>query len=143
MSNLFQDVPRAQRKQLLEDNSYAVREDEMYQKPLSQEEIEEYQKELLETTISIQRDREKLKEVKKEYTDRIKENEQRRNAAAQAVQFGSITTTGTVYLMDDQDSGMMEVYAEDGTLVSKRPLMPEERQLSIISANRTGTFDNK
>jgi len=44
--------------------------------------------------------------------------------------------------MDDQDNAMMEIYAEDGTLVSKRPLMPEERQLSIISANRTGTYDN-
>ncbi|WP_010416143.1 hypothetical protein [Anaerophaga thermohalophila] len=143
MSSLFQDVPLAQRKTMLQDNAYAVKEDEMYQKPLSEDEIKVYQKQLVETTISIQRDRKRLKEIKKEYSDRIKENEAKRNEAAQAVQFGSITTTGTVYLMDDQEAGMMEIYAEDGTFITKRPLMPEERQLSIMTAQRTGTFDEE
>jgi ribonucleotide reductase alpha subunit len=137
----FKNMPPAERSKMLHDNAYAVKEGEMYQKPLNEEEKLEYQKMLVDTTISIQRDDEKLKEIRKEYKTRIKDNEKLRNEAAQAVQYGSITTTGTVYMMDDQEAGMMEIYAEDGTLVNKRPLLPDERQLSFMSVNRTGTHD--
>jgi hypothetical protein len=139
----FKNLPPAERLNMLRDNAYAIKEGEMYQKPLSEEEKHEYQKKLLETTLSIQKDSEKLKEIRKEYKERIKKNETLRNESAQAVQFGSVLKNGTVYLMDDQEGGMMEMYAEDGTPLGKRPLLPDERQLSFMSVKRTGTHDEK
>jgi len=38
-----------------------------------------------------------------------------------------------VYLLDDQDKGLMRYYLEDGTEVYSRALRPDEKQMNLLS----------
>jgi len=44
----------------------------------------------------------------------------------------------TVFLIPDQDNGIMNYVTEDGTAAYTRPLQPSERQMSLISKMREG-----
>lgn len=131
---MFLGVVPEERKLTLKENSYVIEEDVMFQKDLSPEEIEGYHVDLMETTIKINTEREELKDVTKRFKDKLKEHECVRNEAANAVKYGSISVTGTLYGVDDQEARMMNFYGADGVWVKARPLTSKERQLSIRTA---------
>jgi hypothetical protein len=54
----------------------------------------------------------------------------------QDIQNGFQDVDTEVYLLDDQDTGFMRYYTEDGEEVFSRPLRPDEKQLNILNANR-------
>jgi hypothetical protein len=44
----------------------------------------------------------------------------------------------TVYLIPDQETGVMNFITEDGTVAHIRPLLPSEHQMSLISHMKEG-----
>ena len=61
----------------------------------------------------------------KEQIDPIRDDERYQ---LRALEMGAVERTVTLYDLDDQTTGMMLTYAEDGTFVSARPLKGAERQ---------------
>lgn len=137
---LLADTPLNQRAEILRDSCYKVLEGETYTRRLSEEEVIERKTKLFERVAKIQNLQEELKEIKKDYSDRLKELETEKGTLVQEIRFESESKTGTLYAVDDQKAGMMALYDETGALVSSRPLKPEERQTSMLTI-KNGTND--
>lgn len=138
---LFQDQPKEQREQMLRDNCYKVVENHTYTRPLSKEEVANSKDELFEVSLkTLERERE-LKAISKKKKAEIKVIKAEQVELVQHLQFQQSTHSGTVYLLDDQDAGMMEIYDSFGRFVSIRPLNDDERQRSILTIKKKGTND--
>lgn len=88
----------------------------------------------------------KLMDLKKEFSDiskefraNIKDYEDQIKETLTSAKIGYSEKEEVVYLIDDQDSGMMDIYDSEGNFVYSRKLHPEERQAKTVSMNRTGT----
>ncbi len=138
---LLLDTPLNQRAEILRDSCYKVLEGETYTRRLSEEEVVERKTMLFERVAKIQALQEELKEIKKDYSDRLKELDGDKTILVQEIKFESESKIGNLYAIDDQDSGMMALYDETGALVSSRPLKPEERQASLLTMKKNGTHD--
>lgn len=130
---LLADTPIDKRADILRDTCYKVLENEIYTKQLSDEEIAERKTMLFEKVDKILSLRNELKEIKKNYSDRINALEAEKEELVQVIKFGAESKKGTLYAIDDQNKGIMGFYDSEGTLVFTRPLKPEERQISILT----------
>lgn len=111
-------------------------EETSYYKKLSPEEIDVKRETLTENYIKIS----ELEANKKSYVESIK-NEQKPLLAEnvellQILKTKSEKITGKLYLVDDQEKGMMYSYDETGTLITQRRLRPDEKQTTIFSIKK-------
>ena len=136
MENLFQEHAPEVRKQLLEDNCYEIKEDEFYTRPLTEEEIEGHKTELFEVALESREKTDELAEVRKEYKKKLKDLGTRQSQLVRDLEFKQTTEKGTIFLFDDQQSGMMNTYNSQGQFISARPLAPGERQTSIFTVKK-------
>lgn len=124
------DYTRSERVRLLEDN--CVHSEEMqYYKQLSEEEIAKRKDEEIQHSLKIRKLEQKKKEVNAQYKDQIKELRQNQYRLLDEVSTGLVETKEKVWLVDEQEQGLMVTYNADGDVVNKRPLMANERQLRI------------
>ncbi|MDV4026363.1 hypothetical protein CMT52_18705 [Elizabethkingia anophelis] len=111
-------------------------EETSYYKKLTPEEIDVKRETLTENYIKIS----ELEANKKSYVESIK-NEQKPLLAEnvellQILKTKSEKITGKLYLVDDQEKGMMYSYDETGTLITQRRLRPDEKQTTIFSIKK-------
>ena len=133
---LLETTPIAQRANILRDTCYKVCENEIYTRQLESEEVDEMKTELFENVQKTQSLAEELKGISKDFKERIKILDAEKSELIRAIQFEAVSQQGTLYAVDYQEEGMMAYYDPNGTLVSSRPLAPEERQTSILTINR-------
>lgn len=138
---LLKTTPLPMRAEILRNSCYKVLENEFYTRKLEAEEVADAKTELFEKDVAVQQIEDELKETKSDYAKKIKDLHGRRAELIKNIQFESVSQRGTIFLMDDQDSGSMGLYDVNGYLISSRPMKPEERQGSIFSILRTGTDD--
>lgn len=131
--SLFQGVSPQERKEYLVHNCYKVVENHNYTRKLTEQELTDAKDTLVDISITMDAEDEKIKSIKKEFADRKKENMEIKKDVLSQIRFEAVSQTGTVYLIDDQDSGMMGIYNEEGLLVDTRPLQRNERQTSILT----------
>ena len=136
---LLADTPLQQREAYLRDSCYKVHENESYTRKLEPYEVAERKTTLYERVRKIQALQEELKEISKTFKDQIKELDNEKQNLIQEIQFESTSEIGNLYSMDDQESGIMGFYDSTGTLISSRPLKPEERQTSLLTIKKNGT----
>lgn len=134
---LFETVRPELRAQMLADNAYA-KENRTYQKDFSQEEIEEFKSRLAESMIELNSLSDDLKEVKKEYAQKMDPIKNRLQGLLEYIKFGSRQVTEEVFLFDHQEEGLMALYNVEGELVHSRKLLPNERQTKM-RLMKTGT----
>jgi hypothetical protein len=130
---LLQDVPLEDRETTISSMAYGISENEMISRQLTEEEIQTHKQSLFEVDVEIDEMEESFKEVKKAHKESMKSIRRARAEHIRALRYRSYSEKGTLYLIDDQESGMMGYYDGNGVLVSSRPLKPEERQLSILT----------
>lgn len=127
---LFQNYPESKRKKMLADNAER-REEFTYQRELSADEITQLKDELSKEIIAL----EKLEEEKKQEMDSFKESidpvkkEIKRVTSLLRVRREEVEED--VYLLADQEEGMMGYYNAKGELVYTRPLYANEKQMRI------------
>ena len=107
-----------------------------YPKNLTPEEIANLKDEHASYSIDLA----KLEEAKKEYMTGHKAKVKPLKEKA-AISLGRIRNrveevTEDVYLIDDQEDGMMGYYNSRGELVHQRQLNPEERQFSLVDRTK-------
>lgn len=138
---LLKTTPLPMRAEILRNSCYKVLENEFYTRKLEEEEVAEAKTELFEKDVEIESIEEELKELKSSYSKKMKDLYARRSELIKTIQFESVSQRGTVFLMDDQQSGIMGTYDVNGFLINSRPMKPDERQGSLLTIMRTGTDD--
>lgn len=131
MENLYQDLPPEKRIQILEDNAYNIEEGK-YAKKLTEDELNIKRETLTENYIKLN----DLEEEKKSFVDRIKLQQKPliddNKELLQEVKTGVSIQEGILYMHDDQENGMMNIYNELGEWIDSRRLRPDERQTKIF-----------
>ncbi len=134
--NIFPETMSAKDKiDNLEAMASFIEETTFYKK-LTPEEIDVRRETLTENYIKIS----ELEANKKSLVENIK-NEQKplmaeNSELLQVLKTKSEKIKGKLYLVDDQEKGMMYSYDETGTLITERRLRPDERQSTIFSPKK-------
>lgn len=119
--------PLEKRIQLLDGIAYK-REEGNYTRTLDAVEIAEAKSKLAESAIRTAAILEEKKEIMSEFKDRIKEQKIIHDEHLNSVKYGSVNAEGNLFLIDDQENGVMSYFDDRGICVSQRALKPEERQ---------------
>lgn len=115
------------RKQFLIDNADHV-EIGYYYRTLTQEDKDGKSALVSANVMEIWELREKLKEIVKEYKDKITPLEKETRKLAYEVKTGQEEHEGAQYHMRDFDERIVHIYDEDGLLLQTRRLAPDEMQ---------------
>lgn len=136
MEQLFQDQTPEQRVQSLRDNAFAIEKSNV-KALFSDDEIAEMKTNLSEVSIAENELKEELKEISKDLKDRIKTKRESIKGLLQYLKDKYKIENQEVYLMDDQDSGLMNTYNINGFLIESRKLRQSEKQTRIKNLNKT------
>lgn len=129
---LFEDSTPEERVKLLRDNALRV-EEMTVKRYFTPEQMEDMRKELTADSIECSEKEDELKEVSAPLKAVIKEKKAVIKERLQKLKAKFEESREEVFLMDNQQDGMMEIYDAEGKLVSSRKLLPSERQTRIVS----------
>lgn len=122
--------------QMLKDNCVRS-EHEMVKRYFTDDELQEMRVELTETSIERHDKQERLKEQSKAAKDEIANLTNIVNSNLKHLKKKFTEQSEEVYLLDDQDEGVMYTYSSTGDLISTRKLFPNERQTRIKQLKKT------
>lgn len=132
--------PAGMPKKDIKDNLQAMAhsiEEKSYYVNLSQDELDLRREKLTDNFIKASdlgnQIKETVKSLKAEQKPLLEEN----GKLLQTIKTKSEEIEGVLYHIDDQESGMMNSYDENGTFISSRRLRPDEKQSSIFSISKT------
>lgn len=135
-NKLFPDsLSKSERIQNLEAMAYAIEEGKYFKK-LSAEEIEQKREIFTENVIQISDLNDKKKELINEIKNEIKPLSVENKSLMESIRTKQEEVEGKIYLVDDQENGMMHSYDEMGELINSRRLRPNEKQTSIFSISK-------
>lgn len=121
----------------MEGVCYAVEEKE-YTHNLTSDELAQKKSELAELRITIENIMAEKKEAMAEYNERLKSPDKIYRSVLDAIKHKSERKFGKLYMVDDQDSGMMYFFDSQGMCIDVRPLKPQEKQTKIRALNQSG-----
>jgi len=136
MDELFQDKTPEQRIKMLEANAVRV-ETENIKRFFTEEELSEMKNNLSDLSIEKNDKEEELKAISKDLREKIKGFSAEIKSTLKNLKNKSYVSTETVYLMDDQEKGIMFTYDQNGLLIGQRKLRPEEKQTRIVDFTKT------
>lgn len=122
-----------QKRQFLENNAEQVEHDQFYRRELTEDERLMFKDVHMEKSIERDKVAEEFDKVKVVFKEKTKVLSENIKSCLRAVRMGFEERKGTLYYFSDHDEGYMYVYSEDGQMVEKRRLRPEERQTTIMS----------
>jgi len=131
---LFQNMSVADRIQMLKDNAERT-EEFQYPRELTPDEILELKDELSSESITLSKLEEKKKESMAEFKAEIKPVKAEVQRILQLLRTRSEEVEEKVYLLADQEEGMMCYYNSKGELVHSRLLRQNEKQLRMVHSD--------
>lgn len=140
---LGKDIQQGEaRRQFLADNADAVEKKE-YMRHYTPEELLKLKESLSETCISINDIEEELKEVKKEYKDRLEPLLNKKNEALEGLKKKAELVEEDCYKFIDEDSKEVGYYNQNGDLIESRQAYSEEIQKTIFQVLRKNGTEDK
>lgn len=136
MKQFMPEMPEKDRLLLLQQNADKV-EETTYQKPLTEEELNERREILTDNSIKLSDLEEEKKEATKVFKDRIDPLKADNKQLLSELRTRQAKVTGLIYHLANHDDGMMETYDGKGELISSRRLRPDEKQSNIFSLAKT------
>ena len=109
---------------------------EAYYKPLSEDELNALKDTLTDTMIVTNQLEDERKALVKELTDRIKGNKVSMKEMLRNIRQKSVEVTGQLYYIRNYADRELLTYNEEGLLINRRRLRPDEQQATIHSALR-------
>jgi hypothetical protein len=109
-------------------------EDGVYTKQLTQDELGIAKSEFSDVSIKIAKIEENKKEAMEEFKQQLKQPKATAKELLETIKNQTVRKEGLLYLVDDQDAGVMYSFDEDAICVGFRPLSPKERQHSIMES---------
>lgn len=130
-----------ERRQFLADNADAVEKKE-YMRHFTPEELLKKKEGLSETCISINDIEEELKEIKKEYAEKLKPLVERKKRVLDELKKKAELVEEDCYKFIDAEAREVGFYNANGDLIESRPAYSEELQTTMFQVIRkTGTED--
>lgn len=130
-----------ERRQFLADNADAVEKKE-YMRHFTTEELLKKKEGLSETCISINDIEEELKEIKKEYAEKLKPLVKRKKRVLGELKKKAELVEEDCYKFIDAEAREVGFYNANGDLIESRPAYSEELQTTMFQVIRkTGTED--
>lgn len=130
-ATLFQNMSPKERLQMLEDNSDGSEiQDRM--RELTEEEINDYQKELGKKMIALNKVKDEKKKKVDEFKAKMKPIENEINSVLKVIKVQSIEVEEEVWKIKSFEDKMVGFYNRDGMLVSSRRMFPDENQVSMF-----------
>ena len=140
---LGKDIQQGEaRRQFLADNADAVEKKE-YMRHYTPEELLKLKESLSETCISINDIEEELKEVKKEYKDRLEPLLNKKKEALEGLKKKAELVEEDCYKFIDEDAKEVGYYNQNGDLIESRPAYSEEIQKTIFQVLRKNGTEDK
>lgn len=128
------------RKQFLADNADGI-EKKVYMRQYTPEELLKLKENLSETCIKINDIEEELKEIKKEFKERIDPLLEAKKKTLEGLKNKAELVEENCYKFVDDEAREVGFYNENGDLIESRPAYSEELQKTLFSVLRTGTND--
>ena len=128
------------RKQFLADNADGI-EKKVYMRQYTPEELLKLKESLSETCIKINDIEEELKEIKKEFKERIDPLHEAKKKTLEGLKNKAELVEENCYKFVDDEAREVGFYNENGDLIESRPAYSEELQKTLFSVLRTGTND--
>ncbi len=128
------------RKQFLADNADGI-EKKVYMRQYTPEELLKLKESLSETCIKINDIEEELKEIKKEFKERIDPLLEAKKKTLEGLKNKAELVEENCYKFVDDEAREVGFYNENGDLIESRPAYSEELQKTLFSVLRTGTND--
>lgn len=137
-SDLFQDLKPEDRFKALQEMAHSTKKEKVRHYFTDDEKVQ--QKDFIAAESVKKMDVEKeFSGIKKEFNKTLKEYGDQIKSALVDVKMGYSENEETVVEIDDQSTGMMDVYDVKGRFLYSRKLHPEEMQTRIVSLPKTGT----
>lgn len=111
-------------------------EEGAYTKNLTQDELGIAKSDLADVSIKIAKIEEDKKFAMDDFKEALKQPKESHKELIDTIKHKSIRKEGLLYLVDDQENGLMYKFDEDAICVDVRPLSPKERQYSITEGVR-------
>lgn len=131
----IQDKTPEQKIQFLRDNAMQV-EKQNVKVMFSEEELSEMKSNLSEISIEENELKEELKDISKDLKDKIKSKRENIKGLLKYLKDKYILQNQEVYLIDDQENGLMLTYNQEGMIIESRKLRANERQTRIKNLNQ-------
>lgn len=136
---ILKSSSKAERLQILRDSA-DKREKFTYPRALEAKEVVFLKDEFTKNAIALAKHDEARKEFLTDWKAEVKPLKLEMGAQMTRIRSKVEEITEDVFLISDQESELMGYYNADGLLVYQRPLMPEEKQLTLVDkTNLTGT----
>ena len=140
---LGKDIQQGEaRRQFLADNADAVEKKE-YMRHYTPEELLKLKESLSETCISINDIEEELKEVKKEYKDRLEPLLNKKKEALEGLKKKAELVEEDCYKFIDEEAKEVGYYNQNGDLIESRAAYSEEIQKTIFQVLRKNGTEDK
>lgn len=130
--NLFSDVPAYERTERIKAIAYSSTTEPVRRK-YSEETIQETKDFVVSESTVIMENTAEMKRIAKEFSDALKKNKEAVHDALKTLKRGYSENEETLFLIDDQEEGMMNVYDVFGEFQYSRKLRPEEKQTRVLS----------
>jgi hypothetical protein len=136
METKYQDRTPEERLEMLKANCYhsELQNVKVY---FTEEEMADMKSALSEESITRNGLEEELSEIGKELRNQIKQRTQKIKELLKFLKNGFEEQKQEVFEFDDQETGLMLTYNNDGELINSRKLLPSERQTKITSMTKT------
>lgn len=99
--------------------------------PLSEEKIARIKDEYIALNQQIVKKKEELAIINKNYKEEIKTLQESADTNLDIITTGTIIGEEDVYLVPNEEKGIMEYYLEDGTKIKEKPLKDKETELTL------------
>lgn len=130
--NLFSEVPADERMERIQAIAYSS-ENEPVRRKYSEETIQETKDFVVSESTVIMESTAEMKQIVKEFKDALKKNKEAVHDALVTLKRGYSENQEPVFLIDDQEEGMMNVYDKFGEFLYSRKLRPDEKQTRVLS----------
>lgn len=132
MKQILPDATTKERLMILQENAQKI-EVTTYQKNLTDYELAVKREDLAENHIKLDQFEDEFSEVKQNFKLKVKPLKNANKVILAEIKTKQTSVDGTLFHMANHEDGMMEIYDQEGILISSRRLRPEERQGAIFS----------
>lgn len=135
MKDLFQELPKEQRYEALKGIASKI-SSEKVRRHYTEDEKTQIKDHVATESIQLMERKDEFKEVAKQFRAACKVSETELRDALTRIKRGYSENDEDVFLVDDQESGVMTAYDRDGVFLYERPLYAEERQTRIVNLQK-------
>ena len=132
MKQILPEATAKERLMILQENAQKI-EVTTYQKNLTDDELAVKREDLAENHIKLDQFEDEFSEVKQNFKLKVKPLKNANKVILAEIKTKQTSVDGTLFHMANHEDGMMEIYDQEGILISSRRLRPEERQGAIFS----------